>query len=252
MGDAVVPDEDPFYGTITVVGGGCYGSYYVRQLLRARDAGKLRWVGRLVVVDRNAECEASRRYGGDIVLALEEWAPYFTSYLDGVAAAPEPHQRDAIVPSPLMPHLLFDWVVQRSRTRWPDRRVTCVPPAAVEGVPWQREGADATRYVSFATWTCPVNCIEPRICPHTKGERTWSFPPTLTAHVEAERRAGRALEGPALFRCTHRAHGVGMIDVDEVLAADRLVAAVGAHRAARVLVGTVSHCHGALGELAIE
>jgi hypothetical protein len=43
-----------------------------------------------------------------------------------------------------------------------------------------------------------------------------------------------------------------MIDARVVVAADRQVAAWGAQGPCRVLVGTVSHCHGALGLLAVE
>src|SRR3954468_6789507 len=50
-------------GTIVVVGGGCYGSYYVRQLSRAADAGALSWE-RLVVVDRDPECRVARAKAG--------------------------------------------------------------------------------------------------------------------------------------------------------------------------------------------
>jgi len=40
-----------------------------------------------------------------------------------------------------------------------------------------------------------------------------------------------------------------MIDARDVVAADTLVADVARDRAADVLVGTVSHCHGALSVL---
>ena len=43
------------YGTIVVVGGGCYGSYYVRQLGRSRRAGRIAYE-QLLVVDRDAQC----------------------------------------------------------------------------------------------------------------------------------------------------------------------------------------------------
>jgi hypothetical protein len=78
------------------------------------------------------------------------------------------------------------------------------------------------------------------------------MPDAARAHVEAERAAGHNLEGPIVFHCTHRAYGVGMIDVRDVLAADREVAEVASRDAADLLVGTVSHCHGALGVLSIS
>ena len=55
--------ETQRYGTIIVVGGGCYGSYYVRQLGRAAAAGAIA-CKRLVVVDRDPECRVGRSLSG--------------------------------------------------------------------------------------------------------------------------------------------------------------------------------------------
>ena len=56
-GDGVSGPERPMqrFGDIVVVGGGCYGSYYVRQLRRARAAGAVAW-DRLLVVDHDPGC----------------------------------------------------------------------------------------------------------------------------------------------------------------------------------------------------
>lgn len=241
------------YNEIVVVGGGCYGSYYVRQLRRARDAGALDW-RRLVVVDRDPACRVSTELNGD-TLVVREWGSFFAEYLASAASAAASGSASgsasasapaAIVPSPLMPPLMSQWVVARARARWPGRSIRLLPLDGAVDVPWQRPGDDGTHYVSFATWECPINCIEPRTCPHTRGPRAWSLPPTLRAFVETERLRGRRLEGPAIFHCEHRAYGVGMFDVGAVLAADALIANVAAARAAEVLIGTVSHCHGAL------
>jgi hypothetical protein len=249
MAGAVSAPEGPQeYGDIVVVGGGCYGGYYVRQLRRARAAGALTWQ-RLIVVDRDPECAVSTDADG-VTLVHREWGSFFAEYLGEAAArsASESTQH-AIVPSPLMPHLMGQWVMSRARARWPGRMMRFAPVDGAVDVPWQRTGEDGTHYVSFATWECPINCIEPRTCPHTRGSRAWSLPPTLRAFIETERLRGRRIDGPAVFHCVHRAYGVGMFGVDEVLAADALVDQVAAGRAAEVLVGTVSHCHGALSVL---
>jgi hypothetical protein len=237
--------EAQSFGEIVVVGGGCYGSYYVRQLRRARSAGAVDWE-RLVVVDRDLDCRVAGDADG-VTLVPREWGSYFAEYLAAAAAAPAARiARDAIVPSPLMPPLMSQWIVARARARWPGRPIRILPLDGAVDVPWQRAGDDGTHYVSFATWECPINCVEPRTCPHTRGPRAWSLPPTVRAFVETERLRGRRLDGPAIFHCEHRAFGVGMFDVAAVVAADALVASVAAARAAEILIGTVSHCHGAL------
>jgi hypothetical protein len=234
------------YGDILVVGGGCYGSYYVRQLQRAAEAGVVHW-RRLLVIDRDAECRVAAE--GAATLVVREWGSFFAEYLGAKADASASAAEDAIVPSPLMPHLMAQWVMSRARARWPGRMMRFAPLEGAVDVPWQRRGDDGTHYVSFATWMCPINCVEPKTCPHTRGARAWSLPPTLRAFVETERLRGRRLQGPAVFHCVHRAYGVGMFGVDEVLAADALVAQVAEGRPAEVLVGSVSHCHGALAVL---
>lgn len=244
------------FGTIVVVGGGCYGSYYVRQLARAERAGALAWRA-VVVVDRDERCRvaalpAAERPGA-LRLEVGEWAAYFAAYLARAAEQPGEADQDAIVPSPLMPHLMADWLAARARERWPHRRVRTEPLAHPPTVPWQRGGEDGTHYVSFAEWMCPINCVEPARCPHTRGERTWSLPVALARYGTDERTAGRPVEGPFVFHCAHRAYGVGMLDVREVLTADRAIAARGAAPGgAAFLVGTASHCHGALRRIVVE
>jgi hypothetical protein len=207
-----------------------------------------------VVVDRDAHCAiaSSLRDNPDgIELATEEWRSFFRSYLNHAVEDRERTAADAIVPSPLMPHLMFEWILERARARWPDRevgrRLLETPPPT----PWQRATSDGPHYVSFAEWMCPINCIEPRICPHTRAVRSWTLPETARNYVESERRDGRQLVGPVIFHCTHRAYGVGMFDTHEVVAGDDLVRSVAQDNGAEVLVGTMSHCHGAFERLVI-
>lgn len=242
------------FGTIVVVGGGCYGTYYLRQLGRAARAGALSWE-RLVVVDKDEACASTRAPAPDelpsFTLEVSAWDTFFSRFLGQAATESQRHANDAIVPSPLMPHLMAGWLLDRARERWPERDVHAAPLESAPEVPWQRAGSDGTHYVSFAEWMCPINCIEPARCPHTRGERTWSLPVTMASYVESERAAGRALEGPFVFHCAHRAFGVGMLDVADVLAADCAIADRAALGPAAFLVGTASHCHGALQRLVV-
>lgn len=247
------------YGTIVVVGGGCYGSYYVRQLGRANRAGAITW-DRVLVVDKNPDCAVSANGGlwepglisRNPTLVVAEWTPFFSEYLSGWSSSAESRSTDAIVPSPLMPHLLYEWVRDRARERWPGREVEARSLGETAGTPWESEARDRTRYVSFATWMCPINCVEPEICPHTKAERTWSMPVAMQEFVDKSFPGETKIEGPLVFHCTHRAYGVGMIPVESVVRADKFIETVASTRAADVLVATVSHCHGAMNVLSIR
>lgn len=237
------------FSRIVVIGGGCYGSWYTQQLTRAAQHGALH-VSEVVVVDRNPACKVATElqngsYAGlPVTLEQSTWADYLAEWMTAGAAA---LVNDALVPSPLMPHLCFDWLTERARTRWPERTVRVAPIPRETGMPWERSAPDLRHYVSFAAWTCPVNCIEPARCPATRGPRDWSMPPALAAYVAAE----PSLRGPVIFHCVHRTYGVGMIDAAAIAQADADIAEWGSHGPLSVLVGTVSHCHGALGVLDI-
>lgn len=247
------------YGTIVVVGGGCYGSYYIRQLCRANRADAISW-DRLLVVDRNASCAAAVRTdleqhdlrSPEPSIVVAEWSEFFHTYLGGWKDDSDSQESDSIIPSPLMPHLLYEWVRDRASSRWPDRSVSTIALNGQPDTPWQSSAPDGTHYVSFATWTCPVNCIEPEICPHTRAERTWTMPKAMEQYVELERSSGRPIEGPLVFHCTHRAYGVGMIPVKAVVDADIQVASAAGAAPTRFVIATVSHCHGAINVLSVD
>jgi hypothetical protein len=235
---------------VVVIGGGCYGSWYTQQLSRARVRGALR-VGEIVVVDRDPHCVVAQRmaegaYGdAPVQVAVRPWRDYLAEWL---AAGVEGVAHDAMVPSPLMPHLCLDWLMDRARARWPSRSIAVAPLAVPPPMPWERAAPDGRHYVSYATWMCPVNCIEPATCPETRGPRDWSMPPALERYVSEQ---GGALDAALIFHCVHRTYGVGMIGAAQIAGADVWMASRPPDAPIRALVGTVSHCHGALGVLAV-
>lgn len=272
------------YGTIVVCGGGCYGGYYVRQLARARAAGAAHF-DRILVVDRDPSCTVARlvdaiqradeqgiaahgwrqrradaepaapaaepAYDG---LALEfvasDWDLFFEGWFARAIAAPDAASRDAVVPSPLMPHLLADWVAGRVAWHRPGERVERVALTATPETPWQRTAPDRAHYASFATWMCPINCIEPPRCPETRGPRAWTMPATVQQAADAAAGQGTPYDVVALFHTTHRLFGVGMFDAADAVRVDaELQGAATAGASLSVLVASVSHCHGALAAL---
>ena len=273
------------YGTIVVCGGGCYGGYYVRQLARARAAGALQFDS-VIVVDRDPDCRVallidaiqrddrrameqhgwrlSRNTDADATRTMEDgyralpivfnsapWAEFFDQWFAAAILHRSSPSSDAVVPSPLMPNLLADWVATRLVVRHGAGSVRRVALSAAPDTPWAREGGDGSHYASFATWMCPINCIEPPRCPETRGPRDWTMPAAVREAAARAAERGTPYDAVALFRTTHRAYGVGMFDVGDALAAEAAIQA--AHgETTRVLVASVSHCHGAMAELVAE
>jgi hypothetical protein len=234
---------------VAIVGGGCYGTFYAGQLIRAAERGKARY-RRLLVVDRDPGCRFAGEIGSgpDRELVVADWGEFFDRWLDR-PGGPESGAGDAIVPSPLMPHLMYQWLVRRAGERWPGRLIEPRPLTDPIGTPYDATAPDGTRYVSFADWLCPTHCIEPAICPVIRAPRTWEMGEAMEA-LTARLSLTTPTAGPALFVCRHRVFGVGMFDAAEVLAGDRLVADAGSGPdEVDVLVGTISACHGAVSLL---
>ncbi|HKW41880.1 MAG TPA: hypothetical protein VJN39_11580 [Gemmatimonadales bacterium] len=244
-------DDPVVMRDVIVVGGGCYGTFYAAQLAKARVRGKATF-RRVVIVDRDRACRARRELGPDVdrAFVVRDWRAFFHEFLVRAVPAGAGEPQDYIVPSPLMPHLMFEWVATRARERWPGRIVEVVPVPGTLGTPYDRASPDGTRYVSFAGWVCPTHCVEPAVCPAIGSARTWEMPEAVRGLADSLRAAGEPVHGPALFVCRHQVFGVGTFAVEAVLAGDAVVAAAGAAGVpAVVLVGTISSCHGALNLL---
>lgn len=228
------------------MGGGCYGTFYASQLTKAKARGKVDF-RTVIVVDRNPECRARQELGdaADRRFVTQDWTVFFDDFFSHASD-------DFIVPSPHMPHLMFEWVLGRARQRWPRRPISVEPVPGDIGTPYDRTAPDATRYVSFADWICPTHCIEPALCPAIGAPRTWEMGDAVRALADRLRAQGQPVSGPALFVCRHHVFGVGTFAAAAVLAGDRLVAEAGASgKPAGILVGTISSCHGAVNLLSL-
>jgi hypothetical protein len=212
-----------------VVGGGEGGLYYVRQLLRAASAGRLETT-RIVVVDRDPSCRVAGHPDPRVRLETAEWSPWLDANLAGLGTD------DHLVPYHWAPHLLVTWLSgEAERAGATVRRGGAIPTA---GVPFERATRDGDVALSYATWICPPTCIEPALCPHTRGPKDWS----LASDLERPR-GEEPFDGRIVFRSFHLAFGVATIPVRDVHAArDRLLAGLRAGRR-RWLVATSSHCH---------
>ncbi|HKR55886.1 MAG TPA: hypothetical protein VJS20_06265 [Gemmatimonadales bacterium] len=238
---------------IVIVGGGCYGTFYAGQLARAKEKGKASY-RQVMIVDRSADCRARKEFepAADRTFVTADWTGFFDDYLGTVQPTSDDQPADYIVPSPHMPHLMFEWILRRARARWPGRSVTVEPVPGEIDTPYDRTAHDRTRYVSFADWICPTHCVEPVTCPAIGAARTWEMPDSLHALTARLGEGERPVFGPALFVCKHHVFGVGTFAVNQVLAGDAVVSRAGETGApAAVLVGTVSSCHGAINLLAV-
>ena len=201
-----------------VIGGGADGARMVRQLLRARAAGRLE-TGAIVVVDRDPACAASS-LGPPVTPVVADWDEWLAAHLG--AWDPDGH----LVPYHWAPHLLEEWLA--GEVRRAGGTAERGGPLAPRALPFERATAAGDRALSYASWPCPPMCIEPRLCPHTRGVRDWSLAADLDRPVP-----GDSADESIVFRTMHLMYGVGTIPVRDILAArDRVVDAARGGRGA--------------------
>lgn len=243
MSAVSAPVPPPRVPTFVVIGGGEAGRLYVRQLRRAAAAGRLA-TERLVVVDRDPGCAVARAEGGSasgvprVELARAEWRDWLADHLAGLGP------QDHLVPYHWAPHLLVEWLAQEARARGARAERGGGLPAA--GTPFERPTRDGDQALSYATWSCPATCIEPTLCPHTRGPKSWSLAARL-----ARPQAGEALDGRLVLPSLHLVYGVATIPVAAIHAARDRVLADLARGPRRWLVATASHCHGLATRLTV-
>lgn len=237
-------------GDVAIMGGGCYGTFYLGQLERARDKGAVSY-RRLLIVDHDPASQAARLPSAPHrEMVITDWNGFLDDWL---VAADRDHDglSDTIVPTPLMPHLLADWLERQARRRWSDRSVARVTPELPMGTPYDRLHTDGVRYVSFADWLCPVHCIEPAICPAIKAPRTWEMGEAVQSWSDTLG-VSHPTATPALFTCRHAVFGVGMYPARlafEGLASLATVADTPA--GGDLVIGSISACHGAVAVLRV-
>ena len=238
-------------GDVAIMGGGCYGSFYLGQLELARAKGAVEY-GRLLVVDHDPHSRASALASdSQRELVVSDWHAFLDRWLhresEGADARPA-----MIVPTPLMPHLLADWLERRARERWPDRVVERVSPAVPMGTPYDRLHTDGVRYVSFADWLCPMHCIEPAICPAIRAPRTWEMGDAVHEWSDGLARVHPTAPSPALFCCRHTVYGVGMYPARLAYEGlDSLASVADAPTGGDLVIGSISACHGAVAVLRV-
>ena len=236
-----------------VLGGGCYGTFYARQLLRAHDAGALPLI-EVLVVDADPACRAATELHADSRFRIvpRRWDDFLADYLETLG----PDDDDQLVPPPFTPHLALAWLLRALSAAAPGVSWRLEPFSVIPELPFARQSRGGPLLTSHADWICPVHCIEPETCPKTRGPRAWDMADTAVGLARALEAAEQPVEQVQLFRCHHVAYGVGAYAAARLLEARqqmlRSVDTLSVHGVQRFIVGTVSRCHGALNLLSAQ
>lgn len=217
--------------TFIFIGGPPLHAGYVTRLFKAEKAGKITF-DHIVIIDRDPNCAAAPLVGERVRLAPVSWDEWLAAHLSSCG------EGDHLVPYHWAPHVLLDWLsndVGRagfSLVRTPHQSD---PPARP---PVLRDTKAGDLAMSYAEWLCPPACIEPALCPHTRGEKWWSL---ATELKEADRSFA--------FPCMHLAYGVGTIPLSAIFGVRDKIHRLASDLAAKgdpyeeIWIGTASHCH---------
>jgi len=207
----------------------------VRRLFRAEAAGKITF-GRIVVIDRDPACAAASLVNERVRLEVASWSDWLAENLSRASMG------DHLVPYHWAPHVLLDWLsADLSRHGLTlERAGALVEPPARPPVLRATKAGDLA--LSYADWLCPPACIEPALCPHTRGPRSWSL-------------AGELALAPHsfVFPCLHLAYGVGTIPLSAIFGVrDRLVDLLRRGSEGPVWISSASHCHGLAARVSLH
>ena len=228
-----------------VLGGGCYGTFYTQQLIRAAEAGAIPQP-EIVVVDHNERPRAMSEIGPDarVCFARADWADFFDTHLTRLPDDAD----DQIVPPPFTPHLALSWLLNTLRSRRSHITWEIEPFSVMPATPYVRQAENGTLTASHADWICPVHCVEPSICPKTRGPRHWDMAITARELADQLTEHGQPVNQVHLLQCLHFTYGVGTYAASMLLKArnELMEARPDPGRPIRAIVGTVSRCHGAM------
>ncbi len=227
------------------VGGGCFGSQYAHWLLRARDLGWLEF-SEIRLIDRDPHCLWQQKARGSVgvQLQVQDWTDYLADYLVTHLQDSEA-RRDHWIPSPLSPHLLLLGFLAAARRLYPQYDWALEPFRENLSIPVIFPLDAGPLAVSFAQWQCPVNCIEPKRCPAIQQERNWDMKNALDG---AFAQKGEEYSWHVL-QCQHLVHGVGTIPMEKIFHEfESLLQKIAEENLTKIIVATVSGCHGLIGQ----
>jgi hypothetical protein len=102
-----------------------------------------------------------------------------------------------------------------------------------------------TIFVSYANWTCPHLCIEPKICPAKRIKRTWSVKEKLLTYLY--QRMKLSPKDIYVFETDLYINGVALISANKILKEyNRFVSQLEEVPDRTYMIATISNCHGAI------
>ena len=223
------------YPSIYVLGGHRLSATYMKHLCQAKREG---------LIDFNTLSFIDPADNPFVVHEIKTGITHIKrTYTEGLAnifitSEPAEINNMWLIPDHTAPHVLFklflDWLFVMQH------RVEILPFSQNLDLPFQKTLESGICAISYATWTCPLECEEPDTCPGINNSRSWDFGNFLRGQDY------KGVDSVHFFGCEQIAYGVCGIPLSVIKNEfDRLFKDL--KEGHIFLVGTHSKCHGILG-----
>jgi hypothetical protein len=153
-----------------------------------------------------------------------------------------------LVPDHTAKHVMLQTCLGIVEKNFPTLKVKLSPLSSSFQTPFLHKNETNSLWaMSYATWTCPADCTEPKTCPHTQGPRDWDFNQSLKTLYDS-------LPSTCVydFACQPLFAEIAQIPMRVIRREmSRFIDDVKNHKAKKFLVATHSHCHGIVGSFEI-
>ena len=231
------------YQNIYILGGHKLSYSYYEKITQASDDGTLSFA-HCQLIDADPDCYASDLVTHDSLIQKTN-SEFILDYLKN-----DQNPQDILIPDHTAKHVMLQVYLDLAKKEFPDLNTA---PAAIPlslNTPFMHPSDDKSILaVSYATWTCPADCAEPAICPHTESERSWDFNKTF-AEIADEIKSNKT----ALYRfaCEPFLAEICHLPFKDIFSQTQsFIKSVKASTIQKVIVATHSHCHGILGSFSI-
>lgn len=233
------------YHTIYILGGHKLSFLYYEKILRAQTETLLTFEN-IYLIDADDTCYAQQNLPDKSHFIHKSPADFIYDYLTDSKSY---HPQDTLIPDHTAKHVMLQAAFKWMERSLPNLKIQLTPIVSDFNPPFiYKSENDALLAVSYATWTCPPDCDEPKICPHTQSQRTWDF------DREIQNKFGSQPDTLLLqFCCSILAYEVAQIPMMTVVKNfSELSYALQNQTHRQFIVATNSHCHGILGQFEVK
>lgn len=215
-------------------------SYYKK--LKAACGNELNYNELICVDDKNTVHDES------IPLIKKSYTEFILDYLEDQNHY---HIDDTLIPDHTAKHVFLQVYLELINRHFPKLSTELSTIGSDFKPPFvYKSENDSIWALSYSTWTCPADCVEPDICPHTQKQRNWDFNKSLQKQEFAQPNLNALFHK---FSCQNILHEIAHIPMKDIIQnVSEYSYALQTNPPQKVLVATHSHCHGIIGQFRIE